>query len=71
MFITSKLWAIISNKIKPKRMNLLRNLSISSNNPKESNSKLIPSKIECKIKNMAEPTPNIKKYLFSTSLLSF
>ena len=62
--MTSKLWAIISNKIKPKRTNLLRNLSIFSNNVKESNSKLIPKKIECKIKNIAEPTPNIKKIYF-------
>jgi hypothetical protein len=31
----------------------------------------MPNKIECKIKNTAEPTPNIKKYLVLVSLLIF
>ena len=54
---TSNVWAIISNIIKPKSTNFLKNLY-------KSFSKLIPKKIECEIKNIAEPTPNIKKYLF-------
>jgi hypothetical protein len=41
----------------PKRINLLKNLN-------KSNSKLIPKKIECKIKKIADPTPKNRKYLF-------
>ena len=64
MLVTNIVWAIISNKIKPKSTNRLKNLY-------KSNSKFIPKKIECKMRNNAEPTPNIKKYLFSDWLLIF
>ncbi len=52
--ITSKAWAIISNIIKPKITNLLKNLY-------KSYSKLIPRKIECVIKNNADAIPKNKK----------
>ena len=64
MLVTSKVWAIISNIIKPKRTNLLKNLY-------KSILKLIPNKIECIIKNTAEKIPKYKKYLLLFSLLSF
>ena len=52
--ITSKVWAIISNIIKPIRINLLKNLY-------KSYSKWIPRKIEWAIKNNAEAMPKNKK----------
>ena len=52
--ITSKIWAITSNIIKLKMINLLKNLY-------KSFSKWIPKKIEWAIKNMAEITPKNKK----------
>ena len=69
-FMTSKAWAIISNTIKPKSTNLLRNFSIFPSKWNESISKLIPRKIEWNIKNIAEPTPKNKKYLYFLLLLS-
>ena len=54
MLITNKAWAIISNIINPKRINLLKNLY-------HSKSKAIPKKIECNTKKTAEPTPKNKK----------
>ena len=52
--ITSKIWAITSNIIKLKMINLLKNLY-------KSFSKWIPKKIEWIIKNMAEIIPKNKK----------
>ena len=63
--MTKRAWAIISNIINPKSTNLLKNLynSIST---------LKPKKIECAIKNNADPIPKNKKYLFLlVSLLIF
>ena len=52
--ITNSAWATISNIMKAIRINLLKNLY-------KSYSKLIPKKIECAIKNIAELTPKNKK----------
>ena len=52
--ITNSACATISNIMKLKRINLLKNLY-------KSYSKLIPKKIECTIKNIAELTPKNKK----------
>ena len=59
--ITKSIWAIISNIIKPSRTNLLRKLFSFSSSSKDSKSKLIPRKIEWKIKKIADPIPKNKK----------